>query len=75
MRRLVVADGVIAKGMRQYSKEVYALNQRFAAMQGVEEVTDEQNPVAGNDEIRKKLQAVIDSMPSEGQKIFKANKS
>lgn len=39
-------DGVIAKGMRQYSKEVYALNQRFAAMQGVEEVTDEQNPVA-----------------------------
>jgi hypothetical protein len=39
-------DGVIAKGMRQYSKEVYALNQRFAAMQGVDEVTDEQNPVA-----------------------------
>ena len=39
-------DGVIAKGMRQYSKEVYALNQRFAAIQGVDEITDEQNPVA-----------------------------
>lgn len=37
-------DGVIAKGMRQFSKEVYALNQRFAAMKGAE-VTDEQNPV------------------------------
>ena len=39
-------DGVIAKGMRQFSKEVYALNMRFAAMKGVKEVTDEQNPVA-----------------------------
>ena len=39
-------DGVIAKGMRQYSKEVYGLNQRFAAMLGVDEVTDGQNPVA-----------------------------
>ncbi len=38
-------DGVIAKGMRQFSKEIYALNQRFAAMKGVAEVTDEQNPV------------------------------
>lgn len=38
-------DGVVAKGMRQYSKEIFALNQRFAAMQGVEEVSDEQNPL------------------------------
>lgn len=39
-------DGVIAKGMRQFSKEVYALNQRFAAMKGIEEISDEENPLA-----------------------------
>lgn len=38
-------DGVVAKGMRQFSKEVFALNQRFAAMKQIDEVTDEQNPV------------------------------
>lgn len=38
-------DGVVAKGMRQYSKEVYALNKRFAAMKARDEITDEENPV------------------------------
>jgi hypothetical protein len=39
-------DGVVAKGMRQYSKEVFALNQRFAAMRAIDEVSEEQNPLA-----------------------------
>lgn len=38
-------DGVVAKGMREYSKEVYALNQRFAAMKSVDEITDQENPL------------------------------
>lgn len=39
-------DGIISKGMREFSKEVFALNQRFAAMRGIEEVSDEENPLA-----------------------------
>ncbi len=39
-------DGVIAKGMRQFSKEIYALNQRFAAIKGIDDVSDEDNPIA-----------------------------
>jgi len=39
-------DAVIGKGQRQFSNEIYALNQRFAAMKSVQEIADEQNPVA-----------------------------